>query len=249
MENQLVRGLLFRASISLTSFLLLGLTITNAQNASTNNAKTAETQSYRAGTKSLVIPPPSSEFVEIGSDYRVILEGLTPETNRLIAAFLLPAEIPLVESGSDKPMTRYVLVEIPRKVEFADVNPDIFKQITDALGQQFGGNLDASLNGQMDEVNRRLKALGTASSTINIDKPVQLGILFSTTDAYSYGMIIPVTANGVTTKMAMELIALRIKNRVIFAYIYAQYKHEGTVQWLRKTGEDWADAILKANKS
>jgi hypothetical protein len=220
----------------------------NSQDASAVPAKAPEAQSYRAGGKSIVIPPPASDLDEIGADYRVALESFVPETNRLLAGFLHPAEISGIRAGTTKQLSDYALVEIPRRAEFADVDAKLFKQISDGVAQQFGGNLDSTMKDQEEEVNRRLKAMTSTSGTISFDKPVQLGSLFSKQDACGFGMIMPISANGQSTKMAMSLLVMRVQNRVLFAYIYAAYKDEATIQWIRSTGQQWADAILKANR-
>ena len=77
--------------------------------------------------------------------------------------------------------------------------------------------------------------------------PVQLGRLFSKRDAYGIGMIMPLSMGGINMKMGMGIALMRVKQRLLFVYLYAEYKNEDTVKWLRKTTDDWADAILKAN--
>jgi hypothetical protein len=54
---------------------------------------------------------------------------------------------------------------------------------------------------------------------------------------------------GKTAKMVMGCCMLRARQKILFAYLYAQYKDKSTIQWIRQTSESWADAILKANQS
>jgi hypothetical protein len=203
---------------------------------------------YRAGLKSFNIPPPSSELVETGPDYRVLLEPLAPINNRLIAAFVQPADLDAMHAGAAPPLNSYALVEILRRAEFANVTPDLFKQIADSFATQFGAAVDATLKDQQDQINRNLKALGSKTTDVALDKPVQLGTLFSKPDASAYAMIMPYTSNGKTKKMAMGMIVTHVQSRVLFIYTYTEYKDESSVQWIRTTDERWADAILQANK-
>jgi hypothetical protein len=99
-----------------------------------------------------------------------------------------------------------------------------------------------------EELNRRMKTLNLDDPKISFDKPVQLGSFFSKQDAFGLGMIMPVSSKGSTTTMVGGIILLRVKNRMLFAYLYATYKDQETVRWVRKTSEGWADAILAANK-
>ena len=206
------------------------------------------TPSYRAGLKNFAIPAPTSDLVETGPDYRVFAESLVPTNNRLIAAFIAPADLDALLSKGEASLNRYALVEVPRRAEFTDVTPDQFKQIADSVATQFGSTFNSSLKEQQDEINRRLKALNAKASDIALDKPVELGTLFNGPNAYAYGMIMPLTSNGTTKKMAMGMIVLRVQSRVLFIFTYTEYKDESSVEWIRTLDEEWANAILQANK-
>ena len=207
-----------------------------------------DTPTYRAGLKSFTIPQPTSDLVETGSDYRVILEPLAPTANRLIAGFVQPADLETLRSLGTAALGTYALAEVPRRAEFIDVSADQFKQISDSMATQFGASITATLKDQQDEINRRLKALHSSSGDITLDKPVQLGTLFSKPDACAYGMLMSVSSNGKTKKMVMGMTILRVQARVLFVYTYTEYKDDSTVQWVRTTDEHWADAILQSNK-
>ena len=47
----------------------------------------------------------------------------------------------------------------------------------------------------------------------------------------------------------MGIAVLRVKERLIFAYLYRKYESAETVTLLRGQLERWADAILLANNS
>lgn len=236
-----------------SSFLIIfiapmGLTYANAQDPAAASTKTSAPPTYRAGKKSFVIPPPTSDLNEIGSDYRVLLETFVPSSNRLIAGFVLQDELPGLLSGEKKSLSRYAMVQVPRQAEFVDVDPENFKTVAASVAEQFNTNLDTATKGQEEDLNRRLKAMNADAAAITFDKPVPLGSLFSKPDAYGFGLMVPVAAKGVTLKVAMGLTVLRVQNRILFIYLYSAYKDEDTVHWLQKTSEQWTDAILAANK-
>ena len=206
-----------------------------------------DSQTFRVGATSIAIPPPAG-LTETGSDYRVLLEFLAPDNNRLVAAFVLPDDWKVLHGGNAPPMSTYALAEVPRRAEFADISPEFFQQVIGTVSQQFGAMVDGSLKDQQDSMNRKLQALGSDSGTITLDKPVQLGQLFSMPDAYGFGMIMPVSAKGATTKMVMVMSVMRVRNRLLFAYFYSVFKDPGTVQSIRDTTEQWTRAILAANK-
>jgi hypothetical protein len=203
---------------------------------------------YRAGLKSFTIPAPSPNLIEAGADYRVLLEPFAPTANRLIAAFVEPSDLESIRSGGTAPLNLYALVEIPRRAEFANVTSDQYKEVAASIATQFGTTFDASLKDQQDEINRRLKALGSTAMEVTLDKPVQLGTFFSKQDACSYGVIMALSSGGKVRKMVMGIIVLRLQSRVLFVYTYSAYKDETSIQWIRTTDERWADAILQANQ-
>jgi hypothetical protein len=201
---------------------------------------------FRVGLKSIAIPAPSSELIETGSDYRVTLELLAPTNNRLVAAFLLPNELKALQTG-DSSISRYALVEVSRRAEFATVTPELYKQVADSMGQQFGAAVDSTLKDQQEEINRRLKVLATQPTSVTLDKPLMLGSLFSKQNASGYGAIMPVSTNGKTTKVVMGVAVLRAQDRLLFLYLYTPYEDEKSVDWTRTTVEKWADSLLKMN--
>jgi hypothetical protein len=227
----------------LGAFLLFGSIHTHAQ-----ATKSTDVATFRVGLKSIAITAPSTELVETGSDYRVLLDTLTPVNNRLIAAFLLPADLKAIQTGTTSALSRYALVEVPRRAEFASITPEFFKQLAGSLGKEFDASLDAKLKDQQDEINRRMKALSASPTTVTLDKPVMLGSFFSKRDAEGFGGVMPIDVNGKKSKMAMGLTVVRIQERVLFLYLYTSYTDEESVNWVRTSGDKWADAILAANK-
>lgn len=212
--------------------------------------QSSQIPTYRSGLKSIAIPPPTSDLNELGSDYRVLLEPSVPDTNRLIAAYMLADDAVNLRTGVAKSPSRYALVETSRRGEFSEVDAATFKQISATLAQQLGGSQDSPLTDmktQQDELNHKLKAVG-ATKELTLDKPVQLGTFFSKPDAYGSGMIVPVSRGGSSIKMVSGLTTLRVQNRLLYLFVYALYTGDDSVRWVRSTSEQWADAILKANQ-
>lgn len=210
----------------------------------------SEIPTYRSGLKSIAIPAPTSDLNEVGSDYRVLLEHLAPDTNRLIAGYVLAGDAANLRAGVATGASRYALVETLRRAEFAELDAASFKQISATLAQQYGTGHDSpptEVKPLQDELNHKLKALGVTKE-IALEKPVQLGAFFSKPDAYCFGMITPISAEGSSINMVSAVIALRVQNRLLYAYVNARYAGDDSVRWVHNTSEQWADAILKANQ-
>lgn len=185
---------------------------------------------------------------EMGDDYRVVMEVFVPNQNRLVAAFVSPEDFALLKSGKLKSLPRYALVEVPRTAEFMDLTPVAFKEVIDSTNKEMGSNLDADVKQYQVELNQRMKDLNLEKAKVGLNKPIALGRFFSEQDAYGLGMMMPVKADGTTTRIVAGIVLLRIKNRLVFGYLYSVYKDEETLSWVRKSSEEWADAILKANR-
>ena len=208
--------------------------------------KAPEVQTFKAGGTPIAIPAPTSDMVETGYDNREMMEVFVPAQNRLIAAFVLATDLPALTRGDENlKMAKYAMVQVPRGGEYTDCGVSEFKEVTDSLAVEFESLIDSVFEEVEDELGRRMKSL---EIDLNIGKPTQLGTLFTKQNAYCFGMIIPVILDGETTHMAMGATLLRVKKRLLFIYLYADYKDEETVKWLSSNSEKWADAILAANK-
>lgn len=213
-------------------------------------AQTPEaTPTYRVGLKSVAIPPPSSDLPETGSDYRVLLELMAPNQNRLIAAFLIPDELKaLTTSKTSTSFTRYALAETSRRGEFATMTPELFKQVTDSMGQQFGATMNSTLKDQEDEANRKLKVYNDSAPKVTLDQPYMLGTLFSKPNASGFGMIMQGTVNGNSKRMAVGVSIVRVQERVLYLYLFNSSDDEESIRWIRAATENWVNAVLKANQ-
>jgi len=245
--HRLIHSPIYRL-VAVSFVLLLASSALTSQNQGSVTPAAAVTPSYRAGGVSIAIPPPENDLVELGNDNRVLAEVFAPDVNRLLAAFILPEEFQHFKNGGDTPLSRYSLVEVLRRAEFMDLSEKNFNDATNSIAQQTGTVVNSTVKESEEEINRKVKALSPDDTKITLDKPVMLGRFFSKPNAYGLGMIMPVSKKGGTTKMVTGLILLRVKNRMLFDYVYAAYKDQETVKWVQKTSEDWADAILKANE-
>jgi hypothetical protein len=209
--------------------------------------KAPEIRSYKVGGTPIAIPSPTKDMNEVGDD-RKLMEVFVPATNRLVAGFLRANDLARLKKGEKGIYSAYAMVQAVRNTENRDTSASDFKDITAVLNKRFLEGLDATVKKSEEEVNRRLKSLDADSDTVSLGKCVNLGRFFSKQDAYAFGAVVPVSGAGRTAKMGAATCILRVKNRLLLVYLYAEYKGKDTVKWLQKTAEEWTDAILKANK-
>lgn len=204
-------------------------------------------ESYKAGGTPILIPSPDSDMDEVGYDNREFMEVFVAQDNRLIAAYLPKAEIPkLSELSEQLEATRYAMVQVPRRGEYMDCSSSDFGDVTAGAKDAFG-DMNSTMQEAEDEFNRRMKALDLEEATIDLGQPKQLGCLYSKPDAYCFGMIMPVAAGGKTMKMSCACTLLRVKQRILFVYLYSEFEDESTLAWLRRTAENWTDKIQQIN--
>ena len=72
-----------------TTFMLTMLIAASFAFAGETDERTGEILSFKAGGKEFAIPSPDGEMIECGAECRALVEFMTPENNRLIAAFLV----------------------------------------------------------------------------------------------------------------------------------------------------------------
>jgi hypothetical protein len=234
-----------KAKIIVTIVFLFLCIISNAQNSINVKPKT---DIVYAGGVSIKIPQPDSSFVELGDENRGLMEIFVPEINRLIAAYVLKADLPhLFKEDDNSIMGKYALVEVPRRGEYMDCEPNNFQEAVEGVKEVFG-DVSALMKGGEEEFNKRMKSLDLDDMQVKIGEPTQLGVFFSKQDIFGLGMIIGYDMSGTLTKMGAVITILRVKKRLLFVYLYAEYKNEDTLKWLRRTGEKWSDEILANNK-
>ena len=185
---------------------------------------------------------------EVGYDNREFMEVFVAPNNRLIAAYVVTNDLAKLTSGSEGLiLSKYAMVQVPRRGEYMDCGESDFKEVTDGAKEQFGNVMISSMKEVEEEFNRRMKSLDLEEATVSLGKPIQLGCLFSKPDAYGFGMVVPVEMGGQKSTMVGGAALVRIKQRLLFVYLYAEYKNEETIKWIRRETEAWANAILKAN--
>ncbi len=206
--------------------------------------------SFMAGGVALTLPGPPGDFEEVGDRLRTTLfELLAPSTNRLLSAYL-PAQaltkFNQANTAGRPDMSTYALVEVPRQAEYMDCGRSQFQQVLQSLESSMGQFAATGTAQAEEEINPRLKALG--AKPVEIGHPDMLGGLFKKADASGFGMRMALKQGDRTVTLAVGLAVLRVRQRLVYAYLYVKYESPETVLKMRKDLESWADAILAKNQ-
>ena len=201
----------------------------------------------KAGGVPLVLPAPPGDFVEVGDKLRsMFFELLVPSRNRLLTAYAPPSKIDTIGKVNGPGLDWYGMVEVPRQAEYTDVTPDVFEQVVKAFDTSLGAEAAEHTGDTMAEINLRLKQVG--GKPIKAGHPEMLGGLFREADAAGYGMLTAYQQEEKTYTMATGMAAVRVKQRLLFAYIFRKYESPETVALVRKDLGSWVDSILGRNK-
>jgi hypothetical protein len=232
-------------------FLLILLIIVSViGNAQTLNEKVSKLQSFIVGGVSIKIPVPDTAMVEVGKANRSNMEIFVPQNNKLISAYVLTNDLPILfKENNNTVMSKYALVEVPRGGENMDCGADDFKEVVNGAKESFGGEFSSVLQESEDEFNRRIKSLDLADMQIRFGQTTQLGCFFSKQDIIGFGILASYEMGGNPIKMGMVVSLIRVNKRLLFVYLYAEYKDDETIKWLRNVGEKWNDEIMKINKA
>ncbi|MDD5644622.1 MAG: hypothetical protein PHO00_04150 [bacterium] len=200
----------------------------------------------KVGGVSINVPAPSAGFEEVGYDKREFLEIAVPPNNRLLSAFLTEEDITKFGTEELEYISRYMMLQVPRGAEYAACGPEDFKVVVESMSDVMNHGMKDTIDEANAEISRRLKTLDL--DEVKLDKPEMLGQIFSITDAAAFAMIMSVKEGTKTTKMICGLCILRAKSKLLFAYVYSEYENETSVNWVCRTTENWANALVKANR-
>lgn len=205
--------------------------------------------SYIVGGTEIIIPTPNFGMQEVGDAKRDIFDTFVAPNNRLIAAFVLTEDSPkLTTETEDVTFSKFAMIQVPSRAEYRSVGANDFKEVTAGVKEKFGDTIRTLPKKVQAELDRRIKALGRNDVDVRIGEPTSLGCFFSKDKAYGFGMVAPVTMNGHTWYRANGSVLMRVKEKLLFAYIYADYEGKDTVKWISEAAQGWADAILRANE-
>jgi hypothetical protein len=207
---------------------------------------------YQAGGVSVSIPAPLKNMVEVRPANRAAMERLVPSFNRMITGFA-PYKDQLRIAAGDNSAPLIAMVTVSRQSESKVVGREDFEQIVDSVAKSFNETVDSDAKNNQAEFDQRMKSLDLDHVKVTADKPLRLGNLFSHPNAAGFATLIEASGSGASPDMAasskklVSVLYMRVKSRVLFAYIFADYKDKDTILWLRNASEGWANEIFKAN--
>lgn len=197
------------------------------------------------GGRTVTIPLPQG-FVEataLSKSTREWAESWTPPDNRLLAVYVSEDDAGRIKKKSTPFLQRYMLVQVQRKWEKADVARSDFKQLQASLRE--------SQETLYSQVRDKVDQLMSEKVNIKIGQTLPLGI-FSEGEAHT--SMSALTKNQVSTASGATeyLVAggtnvINPADRVLFAYVYTVYEDKADLEWVKDISQTWTQDILAAN--
>jgi len=200
----------------------------------------------KAGGIVLTLPAPAVDFKESGDKLTTtVFELLVPSVNRLVAAWAPPQELAKLNEGkTTAALDAYAMVEVLRQLEYEDCTPEAFQQLVRSAGPSTSELVGVG-KGMEEELNARLTSLGQRTE---LNRPENVGGIFQKADAYAFATLTGYKQGDRVVSMAVATAVIRVRQRVLFAYIFRKYESPDTVISMGKNLEAWTDAILVKNK-
>lgn len=204
------------------------------------------------GGVQIVIPALAADFVEIGNENQELMEVFIPSTNRLVCTYVLADDLPRIsEHDEDLTLSQYGMVQVNREAEDKDMESKDYEGLVEYFNEFYGSDWDPLMDKAGKDLNRRFED-HDIDARMKAGEVVKLGKLFSIDDACGYGVIMPfdfqIEDDDESHVMAVVLSLVRVKERLLFVYVYAMYEDGGTLKWIGATSEEWCKDILAANE-
>ncbi len=205
---------------------------------------------FKANEVNIYVPSPTDKFVEAGYASSGFLWKLVRDKDQSNGLFVLKGDFNDVMDGVSNGdieysnLSRYARVQVQDKG--TDYDAKTFQKAVARARKEVGDSVPSSEEEPKRMLIKRLKALDLKDGKLK--ERTSLGRLFSKPNAYSYAVLIKEKKDGKTFYVLAGFTLIRVKNKLLSTYIYANYKNKKTLKWLRETSELWSDAIMKANK-
>lgn len=200
----------------------------------------------RISDRIIMIPCPPG-FVEVGENKRDFFP--VAPNNRLLAIFVSPKDLQLLDGEVTRDIEHYMQVQVSRRAEDRPLGAADFKELVGAIREQ----QDAGWEEVRDKMNTMLSDAAKESKDfpqMEIGKPIPLGTFLNKENAYGFAMLMSLNEGGRRKPITMVCGAcfIRVKERLLFTYVYGKHEGKQSVEWVRRISQDWVGRILQANR-
>lgn len=212
--------------------------------------------SVQLGDKVLVIPAPEG-YEEASTQFKQIKDRFTateaPE-NDMLLVHMPAADCELLRQGSNATFSQYTKISVQRRARELTVTSAMMTAAIADLRKEAAKFTDPNNPATVameKHVERALTELNSKQTKVDFGKPEILGEFNAGTNVFSLLMLMPVKLNQegveVTTPMLVSVSYVRMKERIIFVYVYRRLESKADLEPLKAFTTKWTSSMLAAN--
>jgi hypothetical protein len=217
---------------------------------------TAETNTVRieVGDTKINVHAPLDfyEISELSPETRKYFEIMTPPSNSLLAVFVSEDDLGRIMKGESPNLQRYMILQTPRNFANNNISEMQFNQLVTYLKEQHNmllSDMKDKIGSYLDDAADQISKDKDISLDMKIGQQVPLGILFEKLGILSFVNLIKfqVTVDGksVDSVVVASTSLLKVKDRILYAYVYSIYDNQEDINWVRAKTKEWMDLILE----
>ncbi|HSD45835.1 MAG TPA: hypothetical protein VLB87_04400 [Pyrinomonadaceae bacterium] len=214
------------------------------------------TSSVQLGDRLVVIPSPEG-YEEAASQFKVIKDRFTATEapgNDMLFVHLPVSDCDLLRNGSNATYDQYTKISVFRAGRELNVTSAMMTAAVADLRKEaakFPDPNNPTTQGMEKHVERALTEINSKQTKIDFSKPEVLGEFNAGNDVFSLLLLLTVKVNigGVeaSTPMLMSVSYVRVKERLIFVYVYRKLNSKADVEPVKQFTTKWTGSILAAN--
>jgi len=213
------------------------------------------------GGVSIELPAPKgfSEVRDVSPQtYKRAERMMTIPQNRLLTLFVPDTDLNRFLKNQETALkyNRYIMVQTPRFAESLEMSSKDFHELAGRIRQeqnQFPKRHREEAQSYVDGITKRFSKEHEISMDLKIGQPRPLGVFAEGDNFIASAMLTKM--KGAVGEETMEVIMvsvssfIRVKNKLIFGWLYSKYESQHDIDWIRAATKDWIKEILAANRA
>jgi hypothetical protein len=205
------------------------------------------TMTVQVAYAKIIVPFPPN-FVEVGPANRQLFPSEAP--NHLVAWFVSPDDLKLMGLGSTNLCRRYMQIQRLKGATYDITSARQFAALAKEVLEQY----ESLRSSDVEFVNRVMSARVLESNDftkLTVGNPEPLEIFLNIKDAVGYLTLIKLSAKSSQREEEITMVCsttfMRVKEKVLFAYVYCAADEPDALGWVKSTSKSWIEAILRSN--
>jgi hypothetical protein len=202
--------------------------------------------SVNIGGVTIKIPSPLKNYYKVSTNKSDILKSYVPDGNNLLVAYVDSSDNIILSNGTSNQVSlnKCMLVQSNKPYETYSITENKLKEIRI---ENFG-KTKYVLQQLLDTNTVYIDKYRTNNSGIFTETSKNIGVIYENKNAF--GILVSIVENNGSQYQFSTCIAgyVRVKNRLIFTFVFTDYNYNSDIIWASNVSEKWAKAIIEANK-